>query len=212
MKTVVMASHKGGVGKTTTAINLAVAASERGQRVLLVNLDTQTAIRSWWQRREAEIGPEMLSLDAEGREPSPEALLKVLPKLTASFDLVVIDTPPSVPAWLVDVVAAADLVLIPLRPSPIDIEEIAPTLTVVKRSGKAYAFVMSQTAERWRLTSATARAIAAKGRVAPASMAFRIGYAEAVAAGLGITEWPDAKAAAETRVLLDYVEEVLVDG
>ncbi|MFD2845665.1 AAA family ATPase [Paracoccus cavernae] len=121
MKTVVVASQKGGAGKTTTAMNMAVAASQDGLRVAMVDLDPHA--RGWWEARDAE-WPQMPDTD-----PAPEQVKAALPALAKHFDILVIDTPPAAPEWLTTVMAEADLVLIPVRPSPHDLRAVgAPAL------------------------------------------------------------------------------------
>ena len=72
MKTLVIAAQKGGAGKTTLARNLAVAAAQDGQRVLVLDLDPQQSLRAWWRGRESD-APMMLADD-----PAPHALKATL--------------------------------------------------------------------------------------------------------------------------------------
>src|SRR4051794_30314736 len=98
MKVLGMLSRKGGSGKTTLAIHLAVAAQAGGRRVLLIDADPQGSSAAWWQAR-AEATPEL--------EPvMPDKLSGVLDKARkSSVDLVVIDTRPSVEADAAQVAA-----------------------------------------------------------------------------------------------------------
>ena len=202
MHTIVVASQKGGSGKTALARNLAVAAVEDGQRVLILDLDPQGSLRGWWQAREAD-APAMLAAD-----PAPAQLGSTLETAAAHFDLVLVDTPPSAPGWLTDVLAAADLVLVPVRPSPDDLRAIGATLGALKVARTPFAFVLSQT-PRARIVEETARVLAQHGRVAPVNIAARVAYAEAGATGQGVTETGDARGAAELRELWSYVRGVL---
>jgi len=118
MKTIVIAAQKGGAGKTTLARNLAVAASQDGRTVLCLDLDPQGSLRAWWEGREAD-APAMLD-----RDPAPHALRATLNAAQAQFDLCIIDTQPAAPEWLAEALGAADLVLIPVRPSPDDLRAV----------------------------------------------------------------------------------------
>ena len=202
MRDIVIASQKGGSGKTALTRNLAVAAVEEGQRVLILDLDPQGSLRGWWQAPEAD-APVMLAVD-----PVPARLRDTLATATAHFDLVLVDTPPAAPAWLTDVLAAADLVLVPVRPSPDDLRAIGATLGALKTSRTPFTFVLSQT-PRARIVEETARVLAQHGRVAPVNIVARVAYAESGATGQGVSETADARGAAELRELWTYVRGVL---
>lgn len=202
MKTIVVASQKGGAGKTTTALNLGVAAHQAGLRVALVDLDPQKSLRGWWQSRDGD-GPQMADSD-----PAPEKLTAALPGLAKHFDLLIVDTPPAAPEWLPSVMSTADLVLVPVRPSPHDLRAVGATLKAAKQAGAEVAFVLSQT-PRAKITEEAARVLAGHGRVAPVNMAIRVVHAETAATGQGVLEASDQKAAAEARELWDYVQGLI---
>jgi len=202
MKTVAITAQKGGAGKTTLSRNLAVAASLEGQRVLCIDLDPQQSLRQWWQGRSAEM-PVMLS-----DEPSPKALAETLKQVRDQFDIAVIDTPPAAPAWLGDILAVADLALIPVRPSPDDLRAVGATISALSRARTPFAFVMSQT-PRAKLTEEAARVLAQHGRVAPVNIPQRVVYAETGASGLGVMETSDSKAGQEMTELWAYVKGLL---
>jgi len=202
MRTICITAQKGGAGKTTLARNIAVAASQDGQRVLCLDLDPQQSLRQWWQAREAET-PVMLNSD-----PAPHALDGTLTAAKDQFDLVVIDTPPAAPAWLSDTLAVADLALIPVRPSPDDLRAVGATIAALNAARVPFAFVMSQT-PRAKLTEEAARVLAQHGRVAPVNIAQRVIYAETGASGQGVIETNDSKAAHEMAEVWVYVKGLL---
>lgn len=202
MKTILITSQKGGSGKTTLARNLAVAASVEGQRVLCLDLDPQSSLRDWWKSREAET-PAMLEAD-----PDPTALAQTLKAAVKAFDLAIIDTPPAAPSWLSESMAAADLVLIPVRPSPDDLRAVGATVAAVTAAKVPFAFVLSQT-PRAKITDEAARVLAQYGRVAPVNVATRVIYAESGATGAGVTETADGRAKDEINGLWSYVERLL---
>ncbi|NYS26382.1 ParA family protein [Rhodobacteraceae bacterium 2376] len=202
MKTIVIAAQKGGAGKTTLARNIAVAASQDGLRVLCFDLDPQGSLRAWWEGRQADT-PAMLE-----RDPSPEALRATLKAAHAKFDLCVIDTPPAAPEWLSEALGAADLALIPVRPSPDDLRAVGATIAAVNHARVPFAFALSQT-PRAKITEEAARVLAQHGRVAPINIAQRVSYAETGATGQGVTETSDGKAAAEITAIWTYVKGIL---
>ena len=202
MKTILIAAQKGGSGKTTLARNLSVVAVQDGRNVLCLDLDPQGSLRGWWESREAE-APFMLD-----RDPLPDVLRASLVAAQKRFDLCIIDTPPAASEWLTEAFGAADLVLIPVRPSPDDLRSVGATLAAVNGSGMPFAFVLSQT-PRARITEETARVLAQHGRLAPVNIAQRVAYAETGATGQGVTETKDKKAGAEIAAVWDYVKGIL---
>jgi chromosome partitioning protein len=202
MKTIVVAAQKGGAGKTTLARNLAVSASSEGRRVLCIDLDPQGSFRGWWESREAEM-PAMLELD-----PTPNALRGTLRSAAAQFDICIIDTPPAAPEWLAEALGAADLVLIPVRPSPDDLRAVGATIAAVDRAKVPFAFVLSQT-PRAKIADEAARVLAQHGRVAPVNIMQRVSYAETGATGQGVTETSDDKAGTEISAVWSYVKGII---
>ena len=142
------------------------------------------------------------------RDPQPDVFSTTLAAARPRFDLCLIDTPPAASEWLAAALAAADLVLIPVRPSPDDLRAVGTTLAAVNGSGKPFTLVMSQT-PRARITEEAARVLAQHGRVAPVNIAHRVAYAETGATGQGVTETGDKKAGDEITDLWHYVKGVL---
>ena len=114
-----------------------MAATQDGRNVLCLDLDPQGSLRGWWESREAE-APFMLD-----RDPLPGELRASLNAAQKRFDLCIIDTPPATSEWLSEALVAADLVLIPVRPSPDDLRSVGATLAAVNGSGMPFAFVLS---------------------------------------------------------------------
>lgn len=202
MQTILVSSQKGGSGKTTLVRNLSVAASNDGRTVLCLDLDPQGSLRGWWDSREAET-PAMLD-----RDPAPHALRATLDAAKAQFDLCIIDTPPAALEWLSEALGVADLVLIPVRPSPDDLRAVGATIAAVNANKVPFAFALSQT-PRARITEEAARVLAQHGRVAPVNIAQRVAYAETGATGQGVTETTDDKAGAEVAAIWKYVKGIL---
>ncbi len=142
------------------------------------------------------------------RDPAPDALRPTLAAAKAQFDLCIIDTPPAAPEWLSEALGAADLVLIPVRPSPDDLRAVGATIAAVNRAQVPFAFALSQT-PRARITDEAARVLAQHGRVAPVNIAQRVSYAETGATGQGVTETSDDRAGAEIAAVWTYVKGIL---
>jgi chromosome partitioning protein len=110
MRAVALLARKGGTGKTTLAVHLAVIAAQTGRRVLLLDADPQRSAGDWWRVRQTE---EPRLVEAAARC-VPEVLR---PAEENGVDLVVVDTRPSVEADTADIAGLADLVLIRCAPA-----------------------------------------------------------------------------------------------
>ncbi len=202
MQTIVIASQKGGAGKSTLARNLAVAYAKSA----LIDLDPQGSTAAWWETRDGAL-PQLFS----GLRPDQTATaLKQLKdkKITRT----IIDTPPSNHAWLGKIIGLADLVLVPVRPSADDLRAVGPTLDLIETGMTPFAFVITQATARAKIVSETARVLAQHGRVAPVNIGLRIAYAECGAIGTGVTEGKDKKAAHEITSLRHYVDTLIRKG
>jgi chromosome partitioning protein len=204
MHAVVLVTQKGGSGKSTLAIGLAVAAIEDEHRVALIETDQQGTISNWGQRRTfAEPRIERVGSSVE-----LEQALRLAKR--NGITLAVIDTPATNNALSAIAIGAADLCLIPARPSPADIEAALPTLDVVRRLGKPFAFVLNQAPPRGFRPSEAALALNAVGVLASPFIVQRNDHQDALGAGFGVTEFaPQAKAADEIRRLWRWVCERL---
>jgi chromosome partitioning protein len=199
-----VAKQKGGVGATTLARELGVAAAAAGQRVVFLDLDPQGTLRGWWNRRteglEGDPNPGLAF-------PSPEALAAALDELRAArVDLCIVDTPPSVHAFLGEVMRLADLILLPTRPTTDDLDALAAVLDLVEESSVPFAFVVTQAPPgKSRLYDDAVPVLAQRGRVAPA-LRLRADFPVAAASGRAATEAaPKSKAAEEVHALWRYI-------
>ena len=198
MKTVALIAQKGGVGKTTIAVNLAVAA---GVPTALFDLDQQESAVIWADRRKSE-SPHVEFL-TERRLPEG---LKAAEK--GKFELVIIDTPPAAGPQAFTAAQSADLILIPCRPSLVDLDAIRRTAQLVKSAG-VQAFVIFNAAPHSATTLLEdARAIV-EGvglTAAPVVLRERSAYRASWPLGRTVTESePKGKAAREMSELKDWV-------
>ncbi|AFK54041.1 ParA family partition ATPase [Tistrella mobilis] len=113
---VALLNQKGGVGKTTLALHLAGAWADKGKRVLVVDADPQGSALDWSEQRSREGLPRPFGVLGLARE----TLHRELPEIAAGYDRVVIDGPPRVTGIARSALLAADLILVPVQPSPFD--------------------------------------------------------------------------------------------
>jgi chromosome partitioning protein len=204
MHTVAVGTQKGGSGKSTLATGLAVAAMEAGQRVGIIETDPQGTITKWGRRR---TNPE----PRFARVSTPIEIERALLFLRRDgYTLAMIDTAPTDNALSVSAYNAADLCLIPARPSTADIEAALPTLDAIRKLNKPFAFVLNQTPARSFRLSEAAMALNAVGVLALPYIIQRNDHQDALGAGLAVTEFaPEGKAAEEIRGLWTWVLETL---
>lgn len=204
MRTLMVAKQKGGVGATTLAREVGVAAAAAGKRVVFVDLDPQGTLRGWWNRRtesaEGDPNPGLAT-------PVPKDLPGALEQLrVARVDLCVVDTPPSVHPFLGSVMRLADLILLPTRPTTDDLDALPAVLDLVEESGRPFAFVVTQAPPgRSRLLDDAVPVLAQRGRVAP-PLRIRADFPVAAATGRAATEIaPKGKSAGEVAALWQFI-------
>jgi chromosome partitioning protein len=210
MHTIVLATQKGGSGKSTLAIGLALAAMQDGQTVRLIETDPQGTLSNW-KRRRTNAEPLVEPINNTG-----EIAQRLQAYQQSGVTLTIIDTAGSVNAMTTAAIRAADLCLIPARPSPVDIEAAVPTLGIIRSSHKPFAFVLNQTPFRGRrINSAAASlgdeaALDLRGVLARPYIVMRNDHQDALGAGLAVTEYaPSGKSAEEIRELWRWVQQKL---
>ncbi len=204
MHVISFVTQKGGSGKSTTAASVAVAAFQKGRRVFMLELDRQGTLSDWSNSRRDEQGPDFEQIDAT-------ALDKALSTLKgAGYDLVVIDTPgidsPAINATM----RVSDLCLIPCRPTATDLRGCLPTVQSLHRLEKAFAFVLTQCPPRSARVEETRAGLGALGLIADPPIVSRADHQDAMAAGMGVTEFnEDGVAANEIRQLWSWIDNKL---
>lgn len=191
MKTIVITSQKGGSGKTTLAAHLPVEAERCGDGpAWLIDTDKQATLTLWHERREAE---------------TPQRLEVPFPRLAVGLDKLAaehaaycfIDTAPTISDQSAGTLKLADLVLIPVRPSPADLWAVAETVAMVKEAERPFLFVITQAKAHASITAQAVAALSQHGRVAQAFIADRVPYAVAMTGGRTAPEIAPRSPAAE---------------
>jgi chromosome partitioning protein len=198
MKVVTFASAKGGVGKSTLAIGMAVAAMEAGETVYIIDTDPQQSVAAWASRRTADT-PGVDSASPGGLTEAVAALKR------AKFSLVVIDTHGADSGGTAAAMQVSDLVAVPVRPFAIDVLAVRPTQNAIERLGKQFCVILNAVQPRVSARIADATEVF-NGKVTP-SIVNRFAHADAIATGLAATEYePEGNAAAELRELWAFIK------
>ena len=196
VKTLAILSRKGGTGKTTVSLHLAVAAWRAGLGVLLADCDRQGSAGEW-RRERRTTGPVVISAKSAALFATQQAADR------AGRDLMIIDTSPTASEELADAVRCADFCLIVLRPSFLDVRAVAETAELVARFGKSGAFVINQAPPRrsnkeMACVGDTVRQLSAMGiPVMPIGLRSRIAYQQSIGEGQTVLESSPSSAAAK---------------
>jgi chromosome partitioning protein len=205
---ITVAQQKGGAGKTTLAANLAIAYAGGKKKVAVADIDPQQSLTMWHALREELHGEDsgLTVVPLGGWKLASE-----LGRLRRDFDIVVIDSPPHAETDAKIAVRHADLVVIPVQPSPMDVWATAPILEVAQKEKAAVLLVLNRVPPRANLTEEMIFEIKDFGaRIARSRIGNRIGFASAMLEGLGVTEMqPRSLAAKEIRALSREILRVI---
>jgi chromosome partitioning protein len=212
MRTIALLTQKGGTGKTTLAASLAVAAAMAGERVIALDLDPQASLARWGERRAAANAPYKVMVEPLERDRLPR-LGAVLEGLAdAGFTLAIFDTAGSDCAAARLVTEAADLCLLPVRPSCLDVEATAATFRAAFLAKRKAAFVLNQCPPTYHSSRASeaAKGLAGLGILAEPMLSARMDFQDAMGAGLGVTEYArDSRSAREIEALWSWIRAQL---
>ncbi|WP_106754596.1 ParA family protein [Pannonibacter carbonis] len=206
MKTIAFVTQKGGAGKTTLAASLAVAAQDAGESVAVLDLDPQQSLTNWAADRTAET-PAVDYLEP-GAIPQLPSILKALEG--RGYTLVILDTAGIDSTGTHIAMQAADLCLIPSRPTKMDLRATRATYEAAIRMQRPFLFALNQCPPQPNNPRATeaAQALSMLGLIAEPLIMQRADHQDAFASGLGVTEYAsDGKAAEEVRHLWVWLKK-----
>lgn len=206
MRSLAITNQKGGSGKSTLSVNLAVEATRRGERVLVLDTDPQASALAWASSREAP-------------EPAVEAVetarvpIRLFRARREGVTLVIIDTQPRAEAPLAALLRSVDYALVPLRPSTFDLAVLQKTLRPVLAAHLPGCIVLNSCPARAPEVARTREATQNLGvELAPVELGERRAYMRAAASGRAVGEFePNGPAAAEIAGLWTYVEARLAE-
>ena len=211
MPVVAIVNQKGGTGKTTLATNLASVLAERGT-VLLLDSDPQASSQNWAASDWAS--PEGLAVKGMGKG----NLLEQVRSMARDYDWIIIDGPPGITRTSADAVRAADLVLIPAKPSPLDVWAASDIVAAVQARQKSTngmpkaAFVITMSQPRTRLGRQIDAALAEMGiPVLRARTTQRVAYPNAINEGNSVVDGRDQTARNEILAIRGELESLTHD-
>jgi chromosome partitioning protein len=206
---ITVAQQKGGSGKTTVAAHLAVAFTRSGKSVGLLDVDPQGSLGEWFERRERTLGEDEAGLAF--RTASGWGARREAKQLARDFDIVVVDTPPKSDLEIRPAIEMADLVAVPVQPTPVDLWATAPTLQMAAKEGVSSVIVINRAVSRALLTAEIIAAAAELGHaIAGTHLGNRVAYPQSMGEGRTVLETgPGGVAAAEVEAL---AREILMRG
>ncbi|MBV8165822.1 MAG: ParA family protein [Alphaproteobacteria bacterium] len=198
---VTVAQQKGGAGKSTLAIHLAVAWAKAGQRVAVVDIDPQASVSHWDERR----GSNGNGKGHAGNGEMPHVIklagwrtANEVDRLGREHDIVVIDSPPHAATEARIAVRAAKLVVVPMQPSVMDLWATQATLDMAKAERVPALIVLNRVPPRSRAAEEVAAEVATMGvPLAEQRIGNRVALASAMHRGKGITEYEATSTAAQ---------------
>ena len=205
MQTVAVLSQKGGAGKTTLALNLAVAGRLKGKVTAVIDLDPQASAAQWSDAREGE--PAVVSAQ-HGRL---EHVLKTAAE--AGCKMSFIDTAPHSETVALAAARAADLILIPCRPAIFDLRSVQASVELAKLAGKTAYIVLNAVPHQGSLGEDAAKAMKGVASVAPYRLSQRAAYVHAATQSQGVCEFePQGKACLEVSNLYRWLTKLLKES
>lgn len=204
MKILAFQSQKGGSGKTTLAVHVAVAAQEDGERVVIIDTDPQRSAKTWAEARASENPPVAAT--------SATMLDNVMAAARHdAMTLCIIDSAPHAAPDAAKISRTADLVAIPCRPTAFDLAAAGNAAEIVRAAGARAVFVLSACPFRAPEIAEAREVLATHGlAISPVEITDRRAFARAVATGRAVTEFEgEGKAAEEIRALWHWLKEKL---
>lgn len=200
-KIITVAQQKGGAGKTTIAAHLAVALGQKRNRVAIIDIDPQGSLTNWYRVRAEKFGE-----DYTGLFFSKTAGWKInseLYNLKNDFDFIIIDSPPHTEADAKSAIRVADLLILPVQPSPTDLWATKATIEIADLEGRPYQVLMNRVAPNGKLTAEIAGQL---DNVMKNCLGNRVAFATAIMDGKTVTETqPKSAAADEVKLVVNEV-------
>lgn len=203
VKRLLFCSPKGGVGKGTLCRNISTLAAHEGLVVATADLDPQASLTIWSRRR-----PKTLPLITHYRIAWSDADALLDDAEFKGIDVLMIDTPPSIeaqPAAFGSLIAAADLIIVPCRPTFDDAESVGPFLRHLRKQGRPALAVLNCVKPRVNIRSVKAYLIDA-GELCPMDVADRTDYARAGEKGMGLADIPNHPNADEMKAVWSHIK------
>lgn len=197
---ITIAQQKGGAGKTTLAVQLAVALAHSGRRVVAIDIDPQMSLSTWFGMR-AEMHGDIAYKGSGALEivqVTGWRAASEIERQAKNNDVVIVDSPPHAETEARIAVRNAHLAVVPVQPSPMDVWATKPTLEMAAKEKTPVLLVLNRVPSRANLTERMVAALTAlKEPVAKTQIGNRVALASSMAEGLGVVEFARSSVAAK---------------
>lgn len=202
---IAVAQQKGGAGKTTIAAHLAIAYSQKRLKVALLDIDPQGSLSDWHHAREMWLGKG--HTDIEFKSLSSWRLYSEVQRMRYNYDVIIIDSPPHSDSETRDIVRTANMVIIPMQPSPLDLWATDPILNLTREEGVPAYLLLNRMPPKGKLADTIAKELHMRFKT---QIGNRVAFPTAMMEGKCATETePQGVAAQEIRALSDETVEIL---
>lgn len=207
-KIITIAQQKGGAGKTTVSAHLAIGLVQAKKTVACLDLDPQASLSTWARMREVN---GVVGNEVSCKACNAYALEEEIEKLNGKVDYIIIDSPPHIEVEARQAIRSADLVLIPVQPSPTDLWATKASIILTEQEGVTAKILLNRVSGNSNLGKSIRAVFEAshKDKLLKAQLGNRVGFAAAILDGQTITEaQPSSTAAREVKAFVKEIEKV----
>ncbi|MCH2037544.1 MAG: ParA family protein [Rickettsiales bacterium] len=206
-KIITVAQQKGGAGKTTIAAHLAVVLSQKGERVAVIDIDSQQSLSRWHKVREEKFGEGYSGLNFSSL--SGWRVNSEISSLNRKHDYIIIDSPPHTETEAKTAIRASDIVVIPVQPSPTDLWATEATVDLAKKEKITSCLLLNRVSPNSKLAQIIEKKLP-DTKVLKSRLGNRVAFASSLLEGKCVTETaPASPAALEIKTLIKEITGLL---
>lgn len=200
-KVITIAQQKGGAGKTTIAAHLAIALSQKGKRVAVIDIDPQGSLTAWHKIREARFGEGYTGVEFAAL--SGWRVNSEITRLKKDHDVIIIDSPPHTETESKTAIRASDLLIVPVQPSPTDLWATKTTIDLAAKERIPAKVLFNRVSPNSKIAETIAKEL---DDMLKTRLGNRVAFATALMEGRCVTETaPSSPAAKEIKNLTEEV-------
>jgi len=186
-KIITFANQKGGSGKSTLSVNLAVLWSNSNYKVAVIDGDAQKSLTYWMEARRKYYGDSDIGIDTYPY--NSHSLESDIKQIKRKYNFVIIDSPPSITYDTIQIVKNSDKIFVPVLPSPVDLLATIPFLHLAKQERKKALVILNRVMPRARLTEAMILRLRYAGaKISRSRVSNKVIFAETFAVGRGVVD------------------------